>query len=88
MDRGDAALFGCPWRQVLDDAAIERDRAGVGLQHAGDEIDQRALAGAVLADEAVDLARQDLEVDVAQHDIAGRTPWSARRSPASAGRRR
>ena len=49
-------VFGCSRRQVLDDCAIERDRAGVGLEHAGDEIDPGALAGAVLADEAVDLS--------------------------------
>ena len=34
--------------------------------HAGDDLHQRALAGAVLADETVDLAGGEREVDVAQ----------------------
>src|SRR5215212_5788529 len=72
MDGGDSALFGGPWRQVIDDGAIERDLAAVWLQHSSHEVDQRALAGAVLADEAVDLRPADLELDVSQHDVAGK----------------
>src|SRR5215212_7735572 len=72
MDGGGSALFGSPWRQVIDDGAIERDLTGVWLQHSGHKIDQRALARAVLADEAVDLRRANLELDVSQHDVAGK----------------
>ena len=41
-------------------------RAGVGAVGAGDDLDQRALARAVLADERVDLARHELERHAAQ----------------------
>ena len=85
MDSRNAPLFSCPWRQVIDDGAIERNRAGIGLQHPGHEIDQRALAGAVLADEAVDLSRKDFEVDVPEDDIASkrlRQPGGRQHRPA------
>ena len=72
MDGGDPPFFGCPRRQVIDDVAIERDRACIWLQHPGHKIDQCTLAGAVLADQAVDLSGTDLEVDVAQDDVAGK----------------
>ena len=41
-------------------------RPEVGLQHAGHGLDQRRLAGAVVADQADDLVAADREVDVAQ----------------------
>ncbi len=44
--------------------AVDLDGAGVGLVHAGEDLHQRGLAGAVLADEAEDLAGAQLEVDV------------------------
>ena len=45
--------------------AAEQDRAGVGLVDAGQDAHQRRLAGAVLADQAHDLVRPDLEADIA-----------------------
>ena len=71
MDGGYAPLFSCPWRQVIDDLAIERDRARVRLEHPGHEIDQGALAGTVRTDETVDLSGADLEVNLSQDDVAG-----------------
>ena len=44
--------------------AVEVDLAGVERVDAGDALDQRRLAGAVVADERHDLARAHLEVDV------------------------
>jgi hypothetical protein len=41
---------------------------GRGPQHARDDLDQRRLAGAVVADQADDLVGADLEVDVAERD--------------------
>jgi hypothetical protein len=41
--------------EVLDDA-VEQDLALVGLKQAVEHVHQRGLAGAVLAEEAVDLA--------------------------------
>src|SRR5580700_7869639 len=49
----------------LGDVAVEQlDRAGVGKQLAGNEIEQRGLAGAVRADDQPALARLDFETDV------------------------
>ena len=44
----------------------DHDPARARLQHAGHHLDQRRLAGAVVADEADDLVAADGEVDVAQ----------------------
>ncbi len=74
-------------------AAVERDRARVRLDHAGDDLDQRRLAGAVLAQHRVDLAAPAGEIDVLQRAhaavalgdlrqdeesrLAARPPWLA-----------
>ena len=42
-----------------DGLAVPQHLALVGVQHAVDDLDQRALAGAVLAQQRVDLARRD-----------------------------
>ena len=61
-----------PGRQAVargpetDLAAIHHEGAGRRLVHAGDDLHERRLAGAVLADEAVDLARAQGEVDAPQ----------------------
>ncbi len=39
---------------------------GFGLVHAGDDLDQRALAAPVLAGEAQDLARHDVEANIVE----------------------
>ena len=56
-----------PRRQTLsaekpvDTLAGEGDRTAVGLEDAGDHVEQRRLAGAVGADHAADLAGLDVE---------------------------
>ena len=52
----------------LDRHAVDRDLALVGLVGAVDELHQRALAGAVLAEQGVHLAGRDLQVDLAVGD--------------------
>src|SRR6185437_8999923 len=47
-------------------APLEEDLAVVRHVRAGDALDQRRLAGAVVADERHDLARTQLEVDVGE----------------------
>src|SRR5262249_32308831 len=47
------------------------DRAGIGLHDAIDDLHQRRLAGAVLAEHRVDFARQDGEVDAVVGDDRG-----------------
>src|SRR5580704_2268855 len=51
-------------RRPRDVAVEQLDRAGVGLQLAGDQIEQGGLAGAVRADDQAALARLDFEIDV------------------------
>ena len=49
-----------------DRLAVDQQLAGVGLVEAGEHLDQRRLAGAVLPEEAVDLPGENVEVDAAQ----------------------
>ena len=49
------------------DAAADAEAALGRLRGAGEDLEQRALAGAVGADDADRLAGGDLEADVAQH---------------------
>ena len=46
-------------------------RAGIGSGHAVDDLHQRALAGAVLAQHRMDLARAHLEIDAVVRDHGG-----------------
>ena len=48
------------------DAAVNTDRAGSGMQDPGHHLQERALAGAVLPDDAEGLAALDLEADVVE----------------------
>ena len=53
----------------LDPGAFPFDRSGIRLDHAVDDLHQRRLAGAVLAQHRVDLAGQHVERDaVVRHD--------------------
>ena len=52
--------------------AAHDDLAARRLHHAGQDLDQRRLAGAVVADEADDLALVDVEIDAAQRVDAAR----------------
>ena len=52
--------------------AVDRMRPAVGSVDAGDDIDERGLAGAVRADQGVDRAGRDAQADIAQR--AARPP--------------
>ena len=60
-----------PMRQIAcgaragDVAALERDAAGVGVQMAGQEIEQSRFAGAVRADHGGDALRRHVEAHAA-----------------------
>ena len=62
---------------------VEPDRPAVGLMDAGEDLDQRALAGAVLADQRVDFTGKEVERDVVERlrrreplgDPAQLGPW-------------
>ena len=49
-----------------DRLAVDQDLALAGLVHAGQDLDQRRLAGAIVAEQAMHLAGIDLDVDVLQ----------------------
>src|SRR5262249_17390996 len=53
------------------DAALEGDRAGARLHGAGDDLEERRLAGTVYADDAGRGARRNRERDVAQRMEGG-----------------
>ena len=54
--------------------AVEPDLPGVRPVQAGEDVHERALAGAVLAEQGVDLARSQVEVDVVVGDDAREAP--------------
>ena len=64
-DAGKAAALR---RDAGDVLAVELDRAGIGRHRAGDQREQRGLAGAVRADDAQRLALGDRQRDVVGHD--------------------
>ena len=68
----------------LDVVAVVIDGAGVGLQHAGSDADQRRLAGAVLADDGVNLAGHDQHVDTLQRLNRAESPCASRRASSAA----
>ena len=67
-----------------DRLAVDQDLAFVRLLHAGEDADQRRLAGAILAQQDMDLARIELERDavIGHHagealgDVADRGDWN------------
>ena len=71
-DRGDAAALGVVRVREAHDLAVQADGAGVGLVDAGDDLDQRRLAGAVLAEQRMHLAGADVEADPVQRAHAGK----------------
>ena len=56
---------------VLDRTARHRQRAAVGLFRAGDDLDERGFARAVLADDRVHLAGPQIERDAFERTDAG-----------------
>ena len=62
-DAHDAGRVGGGWRGEADIVSGKAHAAGIGLDHAGDDLDQRRLAGTVLAQHRMDLAALAGEVD-------------------------
>ncbi len=63
MHHGDAGRVRVAHRAEVRLLAVEQEAAGEIGVHAGDDLHQRAFAGAVLADETVDLAGREREID-------------------------
>ena len=77
---------------MLDGLAVEQDLALVRGEQPVQDVHERALAGAVLAEQGVDLARLDGQVDAVVGDDAGEAlgdaahleggrPWRGQRPP-------
>ena len=60
-------------RQSIERFAVQRDRAGVGRKHAGNQIEQRRLAGAVGPDQPEDPTLAHRQIDVVGDDDAAET---------------
>ena len=69
-DAGDAGGVGRGRRRERDQRAIEQHPALVGRHHARHDLDQRRLAGAVLAQHRVDAAGPDREVRILERTHA------------------
>ena len=63
---GDPEAGGCVLIDATQDVAVQQDLAGIRLIDAADDLAQRGLAGAVLAQERVDLAAAHVRGDVSQ----------------------
>ena len=84
VDDADAGVARLHRRRAADVAAVDLVGAAVALDGAREDLDQRALAGAVLAGEAVHLAGAQLEVDVLERldrAVALGRAGAARRRP-------
>ena len=68
VHHADAGRHGVARAGEVLDVVVEQDLALVGLVQAVEHVHQRGLAGAVLAEQAVDLAGLDREVDVVVGD--------------------
>ena len=91
VDHADAAPDGVIRAVDLDGLAVEQDLALVRHGQAVEDVHERRLAGAVLAEQRVDLAGPHVERDAVVGDDAGialRDPahLEQRRSPGAAGR--
>ena len=72
VDHGDPGGAGLQRRSDLDRTAVDLDVPLVGLEHRRQDVEERGLARAVLAQKAVDLAGADLEGDVVEGADAGK----------------
>ena len=85
VDHADAAADGVAGVVQVDDLAVDQDLALVGLVQPEQHLDQRALAGAVLAEQPEDLAPPQLDRHVVVGVAAVRSAWSGRAPRAPAG---
>ena len=83
-----------PWRAPSDIDPVEHDRPGVGLEIAGDHVDESCLARAVGADQADLLAGRDIDGESVGGDHRAKAliqpahgeDWLHNTTPFSAGR--
>ena len=71
VDGLDAGVARLDRRAEMHRLAVHQHLAGIGDDRAGEHLDQRRLAGAVVADDAEDLVRPEVEIGmVERHDAA------------------
>ena len=70
VDRADAHRARLAGRADIDGAAVDADFAGVAADRAGHDLDQRRLAGAVLAHERMHFAGLDAEINAIERPDA------------------
>ena len=68
VDHADAVADGVARLVDVDRPTVDPDLAAVGAIEAGEDVHQRRLAGAVLAEQRVQLARTELELRVVEGD--------------------
>ena len=73
MDHGDAIAQGVPRRSEMDFLAVDEETTGVRLIHSAQDVHERRLAGAIVADDCVDRPRLDRQVDAPQRSDHRRT---------------
>ena len=72
VDRDDARALGVVRRRKGDRLPEQLDFARIGALRAGQNLEQRRLAGAVLAEKRMDLRRSHFEMDVLKRKHAGK----------------
>jgi hypothetical protein len=72
VHHADACIERIAWRLEVDRPAVEEDLALVRPVEAGEDVRESALAGPVLAEQRVNLARSRLELDAVVRDDAGK----------------
>ena len=72
VDHADAQANGVGGRLDAHGLAVEQDRPGVGLIETVQDLHQRGLAGAVLAQQRMHFAGADVEIDVVVGQHAGK----------------
>ncbi len=89
VDESEPCRFACLRRTLPELLTVDGDPSAIRRGDAREAADQSRLAGAVGADETVHLAAADIEVDVAERDLAGEVlvdaanfhPWASTLPP-------
>ena len=71
MNQGNARKHGLSWRAETKRRSIEQELAFVGPKVTRQNLHERALTGAVLADHRQNLTRSDIEIDPVEREYAG-----------------
>ena len=79
IDRGNARTPRFQWRQGVESAATDDDLAGIWMQRARKDLQERRFACAIFSDEAMNFAATDHEVDAVERDGSAKALGDAKR---------